>query len=135
MDGANLSLKELDGFCGRLSNGVVEEPGKWMEWMGARFPPGKGDDYIKNMIGSWTQQDYEAAGKWLAAAPDGPVKNAAIRGYAQEIFPHDRETAMRWIMTLPPDERREQTLRFILVNELRDDPEAAAAFKEEHGIK
>ena len=56
---------------------------------------------------------------------------AAVRGYALTIFEHDRETAMQWLMTLPPDERRENTLRFILVNKLRDDPDAAAAFKDE----
>jgi hypothetical protein len=42
---------------------------------------------------------------------------------------------MQWIMTLPPDERRENSLRYILMNQLRDNPEAAAAFKAEHGLK
>lgn len=132
---AKLNERELANFCERLSNGIVEDTGKWLEWMGNTFPPGKGDGCIMDMIRSWTNQDYEAAGKWLTTAPDGPAKNAAIRGYALTIFEHDRETAMQWLMTLPPDERRENTLRFILVNELRDDPEAAAAFKEKHGIK
>ena len=135
VDSVNLNPKELDGFCERLSNGIVEEPGKWIEWMGERFPAGKGDSSIMDLIGRWTETDYEAAGKWLASAPDGPARIAAIRGYAQEIFPHDRETAMQWLMTLPPGEERQNTLRYIRVNCLRGDPEAAAAFAKEHGLK
>ena len=127
---------ELDRFCGELtSNYNGEERVQWIEWIGGNFPSGKGDQHIISLIGRWTEQDYEGAGKWLASAPEGSVKNAAIRGYALTIFPQDRETAMQWMMTLPPDERREKTLQFILVSKLQNDPEAAAAFKAEHGLK
>ena len=133
---ASLTPKELDRFCGELTlNYDGDEHAQWIEWIGGHTPPGKGDQQIINLIGGWTERDYEDAGKWLASAPEGPAKNAAIRGYALTIYKHDRETAMRWIMTLPPDERREKTLRFILVSKLRDDPDAAAAFKKEHGIQ
>jgi hypothetical protein len=133
---ANLTPKELDRFCGELTlNYNGDEHAQWIEWIGGHTPPGKGDQYIIKLIGRWTEQDYETAGKWLASAPEGLAKNAAIRGYALTIYKHDRETAMRWIMTLPPDERREKTLHEILVSKLRDDPEAAAAFANEHGLK
>ncbi len=133
---ANLTPKELDRFCGELTlNYNGNEHAQWIEWIGEHTPPGKGDQQIINLIGGWTEQDYEDAGKWLRAAAEGPAKNAAIRGYALTIYKHDRETTMRWIMTLPPDERREKTLQFILVSKLRDDPEAAAAFAKEHGLK
>jgi hypothetical protein len=133
---ANLTPKELDRFCGELTlNYDGDEHAQWIEWIGGHTPPGKGDQQIINLIGRWTERDYEDAGKWLAAAAEGPAKNAAIRGFALTIFKHDPETAMQWIMTLPPDERREKTLQFILVSKLRDDPEAAAAFAKEHGIK
>ena len=133
---ANLTPNEFDRFCGELTlNYNGNEHAQWIEWIGGHAPPGKGDQQIINLIGGWTEQDYEAAGKWLASTPEGPAKNAAIRGYALTIFPQDRETAMQWIMTLPPDERREKTLQFILVSKLQNDPEAAAAFKAEHGLK
>lgn len=136
VESAKLTPKELDSFCGEMTrNYDGDEPAQWIEWIGANFPPGKGDDPIMDLIRCWTNQDYEAAGKWLASAAEGPVKNAAIRSYAQEIFPHDPETAMQWIMTLPPSKERQNTLQFILWNCLRDDPEAAAAFAEEHGLK
>jgi hypothetical protein len=133
---ANLSPKELDRFCGELTRIYDgDEHAQWIEWIGGNLPPGKGDGPIMDLIRRWTTDDYEAAGKWLAAAPEGPAKNAAIRGYALTIYKNDPETAMQWIMTLPPDERRENSLRYILMNQLRDNPEAAAAFKAEHGLK
>ena len=133
---AKLSPNELDRFCGELTgNYDGDERTQWIEWIGGNFPPGKGDQYIIRLIVRWTEQDYEDAGKWLSSAPEGPAKNAAIRGYALTIYEHDPKTAMQWMMALPPDERREHTLRFILVNKLKDDPEAAAAFAKEHGIK
>jgi hypothetical protein len=133
---ANLTSKELDRFCESLTgNYDGDEQVRWIEWAGGNLPPGKGDPIIINLISRWTEQDYEVAGKWLGDVPDGPAKNAAIRGYALTIYKHDPETAMQWIMTLPPDERREKTLRFILVNKLQDDPAGKGAFAKEHGIK
>ena len=135
VEDAKMNPRELNRFCERLSNGIVEDTGRWIEWMGKVFPPGKGDGCIMDMIHSWTDHDYEAAGKWLDSAPEGPTKNAAIRGYAQTIFKHDPETAMQWIMTLPPGNDRDNTLRNIHLNWPKDDKEGAASFAKKHGIK
>ena len=103
--------------------------------MGATFPPGEGDDSIMKLTSRWTRDDYEAAGEWLVSAPEGPAKTAAIRGYAQTIFKHDPETAMQWIMTLPPSQERDDTLKNILLNWPKDDPIGASAFANENGIE
>lgn len=133
---ANLSLRELESFCAGLSiSSNVDEPARWIEWMAATFPPGKGGDQIVSMISRWARDDYEAAGKWLGSVAEGSAKTAAIRGYVQTVFPHEPEVAMQWLMTLPPTTERQNTLEFILENHLRDDPEAAAAFAKEHGFK
>lgn len=133
---ANLGPKEFAGFCAGLSiSSEVDEPARWIEWMGATFPPGEGDDSIMKLTSRWTRDDYEAAGEWLVSAPEGPAKTAAIRGYAQTIFKHDPETAMQWIMTLPPSQERDDTLKNILLNWPKDDPIGAAAFANEHGIE
>lgn len=133
---AKLTPKELDRFCGELTrNYDGEERIQWIEWIGGNLPSDRGDQHIINLIGGWTEQDYEAAGKWLTAASDGPTKNAAIRGYALTIFEHDPAVSMQWIKTLPPGEQRQNTLRYIHDNYLQNDPEAAAAFKAEHGLK
>ncbi len=136
IDSAKLSPWELDRVCARLSlNYDGNEPGQWIEWMGERFPPGESDSHIMDLVRCWTNNDVEAAGKWLASAPDGPAKNAAIRSYGQEIFKHAPETAMQWIMTLPPGRDRDETLKTIYMNWSKDDPTGKEAFKMEHGIK
>ncbi len=81
---ANLSPKELDHFCGELTKSYNgDEHAQWIEWIGENFPPGKGDGPIMDLMGLWTSDDYEAAGKWLASTPEGQVKNAAIRSFAR----------------------------------------------------
>jgi len=42
---------------------------------------------------------------------------------------------MQWIMTLPPGNDRDNTLRTIYLNWPKDDKEGAASFAKEHGIK
>ncbi len=133
---ANLTPKELETFCDELSrNYDGGEHAEWIEWMGATLPPDLSRSPIMDMIGRWTSVDPEAAGKWLASAPEGPAKIAATRSYAYAIFRHDSETAMQWINTLPPGRDRDDTLKAIHMNWPKDDPEAAAAFAKEHGIK
>lgn len=132
---AGLNPKELEGFCAGLSiSSELDDPARWIEWMGEVFPQGAGADPIVNLVSRWTRDDYEAAGKWLGAAAASPAKNAAIRGYAQTISKHDPETAMRWIMTLPPGEYQDSTLKQVLGNWPKDDPQGAEAFKAKHGI-
>lgn len=69
------------------------------------------------------------------ATAEGPAKNAAIRGCALTIFKHDPETAMQWIMTLPPGQDRDDTLKTIHMNWSKIDPAGKEAFAREHGIK
>ncbi len=135
IENAKLNPRELNSLAQGLGNNFLDEPDRWIEWIGRAFPPGKGDGHIMNVIGNWTGQDYEAAGKWLASASEGRVKYAAIRGYAQTIFQHDPETAIQWIMTLPPGKDRDETLKTIHMNWSKDDPVGGEAFKQEHGIK
>jgi hypothetical protein len=128
-------IKILDDMGIGLANSRRhDDAGPWMEWIAETLPAGKREEPIIDMMKYWTDSDYGAAGKWLASATGSPARNAAIRSYAQTVFQHDPETAMQWIMILPPGAERQHTLRFILVNKLRDDPEAAAAFAKEHGI-
>lgn len=135
-DNANLSSWERDSFCSRmLTSYEGDEHAQWIEWLGANFSQDSDSSHIMDMMGSWTYKDYEAAGKWLASAPEGPARNTAIRGYAQTVFKHDPETAMQWIMTLPPGKNRDFTLKTIHMNWPKDDPAGKEAFALEHGIK
>jgi hypothetical protein len=132
--------EELSGILDVMGMGLanarrVDDAGRWMEWIAKTLPDDTSDDHIARLMKSWTSGDYEAAGNWLASAPEGPVKIAATRSYAQTVFKHDPETAMQWINTLPPGRDRDDTLKTIQANWAKDDPEGAAAFARENGIK
>ncbi len=136
IDGANLSPTELESFAGGLSHSVKSgETGQWIEWLGEKLPPDKSNDSIRNIVRNWTENDYQAAGKWLAAAPAGPAKNTSIRTYAETVSSYEPETAAQWAMTLPPGKDRDQTLKEIHDNWPKDAATAKDAFAKEHGIK
>jgi hypothetical protein len=132
--------EELSDIIDMMNTGLAnsrrnDDAGLWMEWIGKTLPEGNRDDHIARLMESWTSGDHEAAGNWLASAPDGPAKIAATRGYVWRIFKHDPETAMLWINTLPPGKDRDATLKNIHRNWPKDDPAGAAAFANEHGIR
>jgi hypothetical protein len=133
---ANLTPTELESFASGLPGSIKgDENGKWIEWLGEKLPPKGADQNINNLVRSWTRNDYQAAGKWLSTAADGPTKNTAIRSYAVTIAEYEPATAAQWALTLPPGKDRDETLNNIYQNWPKDDPAAKEAFKQEHGIK
>jgi hypothetical protein len=136
---ANLNPAELESFASGLSSSDKNgESGRWIEWIGASLPADKGSDSIRNIVRNWTQDDFQAAGKWLTTAPEGPAKNTSIRSYAETVSRYEPETAAQWAMTLPPGDDRDKTLRQIYHNWPKGDDdakEAATTFAKEHGIK
>ncbi|MES2660174.1 MAG: hypothetical protein V4689_16240 [Verrucomicrobiota bacterium] len=125
-------LIEISGFSYNVRG---DETGQWVEWMGENLPEGKSSNGIRNMVRNWTENDYQAAGKWLAATPDGPAKNISIRTYAETVARYEPESAAQWAMTLPPGKDREETLKNIYQRWPKDDEAAKEAFAKEHGIK
>lgn len=134
---ANFSPVELENFAENLDYYTQKssEIGQWIDWVGKTLPPDKADNNIRSIVRSWTRKDYQAAGKWLATAPEGPVKNSAIRSYAETVSQYDPRTAAQWALTLPPGADRKETLWNIYNNWPKDDSAAKEAFKQEHGIE
>ena len=134
--GANFSPTELESITGSLSHSIKsDEAGQWIGWIGDKLPPKTSESNIRNIVSNWTENDYQAAGKWLTTAPDGPAKNTSIRTYAETVSKYDPGTATQWAMTLPPGEDRDETLKHIHENWPKDDEAAKEAFAKEHGIK
>lgn len=133
---AAFTPSELESFArglpGSIKNG---ENGQWVEWIGEKLPPDTAADNIQILVNQWTETDYQAAGKWLATAPDGPTKNSAVRSYAETVSRYEPETAAQWALTLPPGKDRDKTLNTIYHNWPKDDPAAKETFKQQHGIK
>jgi hypothetical protein len=111
---ANLTPAELQGIAEDLSHSVKNsETGQWINWISEKLPAEKSEASIRELVGKWTERDYQAAGKWLATTPAGPTKNAAVRSYAETVSTSDPATATQWAMTLPPGPDRDATLKHI----------------------
>ena len=135
IDSAGLNSEQLSEICDRSLNVKREEGGKWVEWIGTKLTGEKSKNSIRRLIQDWTENDYQAAGKWLAATPAGPTKNISIRSYAETVASYEPESAAQWAMTLPPGKDRDETLENIYQNWPKDDGVAKEAFKKLHRIK
>lgn len=140
IEGAGFSPDEL----GRIGDDGVQhfikgsETGKWVEWMGKALPEDKADSRIRNMVQNWTENDYQAAGKWLASAPEGRAKELSVRSYAETVSRYEPESAIQWADTLPAGKGKDETLQRIYQNWPKNDDAskaAAEAFKKERGIR
>jgi hypothetical protein len=137
IEAANLSATEL-GF---LSDEKVifhfkrEDAGHWIAWLEGKIPPDIARERTLRLFSEWTARDPLAAGNWLTNAPESASKRTAARAYAETVFPYDRDTAIQWVLTLPDGGDRDHTLKSLYEAWPKDDPEGAAAFAVEHGIK
>jgi hypothetical protein len=111
---------------------TLQDTGRWVEWMSENLPEDQLTKPITELVGEWTQQDYKAAGTWLAAAPESPAKHSAVLAYAKAIAVYEPQVANQWAMTLPPGPIRDETLKVIYRNWPSTDPQGAAAFAAEH---
>ncbi|MCP5534477.1 MAG: hypothetical protein H7A49_16735 [Akkermansiaceae bacterium] len=136
LDQAGLSGEELAAFATGLGYFDAEgETGRWIGWLASRLDIDDLEEPVQEMMGEWTQQDYLAAGNWLAAEAESPGKRAAVAAYAEAVAEYEPQVAVQWAMTLPDTWRRTEVLRSIHENWPEDDPQGAAAFAEQHGIK
>lgn len=129
-------LTRMADFIVRSAKGG--EQGKWIGWLGEKLPADSRDDKVYAAMTNWTQKDHRAAGEWLAAAPEGSVRNAAVKGFVGAVAEYDPQVATQWALTLPPGEQRESSLQLIhekmpqgteVQQRLRDE------FSREHGTK
>jgi hypothetical protein len=136
ISGQNLTPQELGQFAKGLNIPIQNgEAGRWIEWLHQEIPSAKTDQKIQATVHQWTQNDHQAVSKWLGTLSEGPVRNTAIRGYAETIAPYQPETAAQWAVTLPPGKEREKTLGNIHRYWPENDPAGKAAFARQHGIK
>lgn len=126
--------EEIETYAGRFSF-RTDESGKWIDWLVTNLPT---DNVISKVVpkfvSDWAGADYQAAGEWLAATPDGPAKTAATATYASTLAPYHPATAAQWALTLPPGEARDRILPQIYQSWSKTDPSAATAFAKQNGI-
>jgi hypothetical protein len=135
IDSAGFSQQELETFANRVHFISSEECGKYLDWLIRTVPTEKiASEAVPQQFFGWIQADYQAAGRWLESAPEGPAKTAAAATYAQALSPYLPEIAAQWAITLPLGKARDHTLREIHQNWQKADPARATAFAKTHGI-
>lgn len=139
LDKSKLEQKEVEEISGYLQ-GVVRgaDTGKWIDWVGKSLPAEKAGPAIRNILHSWIQDDYRAAGEWLGTVPASPVRDESVRTYAETISRYEPEAAEQWALTLPEGKQRDNTLQNIHENwPQKDEASKAAAkdFKARHGLR
>ncbi len=138
LEAAKLNPSEMAAAGSALEfHHTYKETGQWLDWIGKTMPTDKAGEPIGRIMGKWTEIDYQAAGKWLAATADGPGKNVSVQAYAVAVSKYEPETAAQWALTLPPGKDRNSTLREIYQKWPKEDPaakQAAEAFAKAHGI-
>jgi len=141
LESAKLTAKDLENI-GNGGMAVYElkgqDPGKWINWMGEEIPGDQSKGGIHNMMSTWAQQDYKAAGLWLDQAPAGPAKDTSIRAYSVAVAKYDPAAASQWADLLPPGKDKDITIRQIHNNWPKKDEAskaAAAEYAAKHGIK
>jgi hypothetical protein len=136
LESSGLSEAELSGFAEAMScNESLDDNGPWIEWVATKLPPEQSSEKVRYLVGTWTREDYQSPGKWLATLAEGPVKTAATRIYIERIAEFRPEAASQWALSLPTGEERERALRQIYENLPQKDPAAKAAFAKAHGIE
>ncbi|MCP5532603.1 MAG: hypothetical protein H7A49_12545 [Akkermansiaceae bacterium] len=140
LDSANLTPAELTAATQNIEHSVrLEDSGRWIEWLGrSDLPEKKSNERIHRLASEWTREDYQAAGQWLATAPDSSAKQTAVQAYAQTVFPYEPDIAVQWANTLPAGKTRQQTFEAIHKSMPRNsdaEKAAAEAFATEHGIE
>lgn len=114
---------------------TYNETGQWLDWLGGHLSSDKAGEPIGRIMEKWTELDYQAAGKWLAAAPEGRARSASVQTYAAAVSKYEPETAVQWAMTLPAGKERDATLRQIHQNWPKENAAERDAFAKEHGIE
>ena len=133
---SKLTAEEKAHFAAGLSySATKDDTGRWIEWMSANLPAASLTEPVKDLVGEWTQQDYQAAGKWLATVSESPAKHAAVLAYAAAVAEYEPQVAGQWAMTLPSGPVRDETLKVIYRNWPSSDPVGAATFAREHGME
>ncbi len=137
MDRAELSPKELGFLADRGLERFIkpEESGRWIEWLADKMPTEAARDQTWRLFEEWTRKDYRAAGTWLTHAAESPAKHTAARAYAEKIFPHHPEAAIRWALTVPEGPARDSTLKRLydaLPKNSAAEKAAAGDFAREH---
>ena len=135
MKSANLDPKESADLMEGLNYHTTKtDTGKWLDWISTQSASGeKPAEATRDLVRNWTQNDYKAAGEWLAKSPAGPQKETAVISYLETVAPYDPDVAAQWADTLSGDKKTDAMRRIhgVLTHK---DKAAAEDFAKRHGL-
>ena len=134
---ANLPENDLNRLMKTMSQSHVDASKRpaMLEWIGkTETDPTKLTEYTRNIIPSWTQQDFNGTGAWINQQPPGVMREAATQSFAETLAPHEPEAASVWALNLPASENRTKLLQKIRDSWKSKDPVASNVFATEHGL-
>lgn len=113
-------------------NSIQESPGEWLGWLATHSSDPR--SVTQEIVRNWTNSDFVSAGQWLQDQEPGQARNWAISAFAETVAPHRPSAAAKWAEALPAGENRINLLRQIHGSLLEQDPAAADALAERHGL-
>lgn len=135
LSSAKLTEQEMKHFTEGLRYHYTQgDTGHWIGWMADNLPADQLPQKVGKIVWEWAEGDYKAAGEWINGSPDGPVKQAAVKGYAGALAPHQPDSAAQWALTLPEGKERDKLLRIVHAEWRKKDPAAAAEFARAQGL-
>lgn len=91
-----------------------------------------GDEHQRSAAASlaarWTEQDAISASRWIGTHPPGPIRDSALRAFADTLVRSDPASAYDWASTISDPGLRRETLDDGIRGWLDRDPEAARAW-------
>lgn len=135
---ANLSETDRRGFINALSSVRMESKQRvpWLEWIAKNeTDPVIVTKYTRNVVSTWTREDFNGTGEWINQQPPGVMREAATQSFAETLAPHEPEAAAVWALNLPATEGRLKLLQRIRDSWKTKDPVASNVFATEHGLQ
>lgn len=99
-------------------------------WMNRLHRPGQQAAAVSELMGTWIQQDSEAASLWVNQQPQGEVRDAAARALIHEIKESSPSDAWAWASSLHSPSLRKQTQDEVMQAWHQANPAAAQAILE-----
>ncbi len=130
-----LTPGEAEAFAAGISHNRTKDVDQWIEWSARTLSEANMHNVVRELMSDWARNDLQAAGSWLAQAPDDDAKIPAVQAYAGTAAALDPHTATQWALALPPGEERQSTLRTIHNRWPATDAEGKAAFGKEYGVE
>lgn len=136
LEKAKLNVEEASAFSNSIDGRQIDEDfDTWLDWIKTSLNPDRQRDIAKDLTGKWAFLDAVTAAKWIAAAPEGALKDGAILGYADILSDYRPAEAADWALKLAPSNERTECLHDIVGKWTETDAEAAKKFAKENGLE